>query len=195
MQPLWLISLYGTDPLWAKVLLGNLTLSYFFFFSFYHISIVQIFLYIRISWASFLKMLMSGHIPRPIKSQSQPMDRGLSLFFFFKLRSQVWGPVLWPIYSFTQRWLFHPHSLCYSSNMPSTTLLHDSLFWDALSPGVCMVGIFISSSFCCKCLLAIDISEFFHIKQDFSTQPSHFLSPLSYCVLLLSISHYLTYWH
>ena len=189
MQPLWLISLYGTDPLGAKVLLGNLTLSYFFFFSFYHISIVQIFLYIRISWASFLKMLMSGHIPRPIKSQSQPMDRGLSLFFFFKLRSQVWGPVLWPIYSFTQRWLFHPHSLCYSSNMPSTTLLHDSLFWDALSPGVCMVGIFISSSFCCKCLL------FFHIKQDFSTQPSHFLSPLSYCVLLLSISHYLTYWH
>ena len=51
--------------------------------------------------------------------------------------------------------------------MPSTVLLHDSLFWDALSPGVCMVGFFISSSFCCKCLLAIDISELFHIKQDF----------------------------
>ena len=51
--------------------------------------------------------------------------------------------------------------------MPSTVLLHDSLFWDALSPGVCMVGFFIPSSFCCKCLLAIDISELFHIKQDF----------------------------
>ena len=98
MQPLWLISLYGTDPLGAKVLLGNLTLSYFFFFSFYHISIVQIFLYIRISWASFLKMLMSGHIPRPIKSQSQPMDRGLSLFFFLnsaaKFEDQCFDPFI-----------------------------------------------------------------------------------------------------
>ena len=54
--------------------------------------------------------------------------------------------------------------------MPSTVLLHDSLFWDALSPGVCMVVVVFYSF---KLLLQMSLSNRYFWTLPYKTRLSH----------------------